>query len=414
MPDFSPVNVLLTDTLPAELSVGMEKEAVKVESLPLIRSLDSLKTPDKENDPNELIAWRFLYRGGICLVLGPTGVGKSSLLMQLAIHLSVGKVLFGITPGAYYSNLGMRILLIQAENDEGDLAEMRDGVLAGCTELSEADKAEAQKRILVCTIADKSADKFALSLDALLTGHGPFDIVIVDPAFAYLGGDSNSQKDVSHFMRELLNPLVQRHKVGLILAHHTNKPLRGKEKDNWEAGDYAYLGAGSAEWINPARAALALRSLGSDTVFELRAPKRGKRLRWKDGDGSSTVVQHIAHHRQEGIICWREAEPDELAELEESKKGGRPRKLDLNEVLHCIRTHPDRNQSFYNTKIGLAFGVGPTAVQNAINEGITQGWIRLTKEGHQNRYRLTESGATQASKSPTTTNWGDQSPERPI
>ena len=67
-------------------------------------------------------------------------------------------------------------------------------------------------------------------LDALLTEHGPFDIVIVDPAFAYLGGDSNSQKDVSHFMRELLNPLLQRHQVGLVLAHHTNKPLRGRKR----------------------------------------------------------------------------------------------------------------------------------------------------------------------------------------
>jgi hypothetical protein len=62
---------------------------------------------------------------------------------------------------------------------------------------------------------------------------------------AYLGGDSNSQKDVSHFMRELMNPLLQRHQVGMILAHHTDKPFRGKKKDHWEAGDYAYLGAGS-------------------------------------------------------------------------------------------------------------------------------------------------------------------------
>ena len=134
----------------------------------------------------------------------------------------------------------------------------------------------------------------------------------MDPAFAYLGGDSNSQKDVSHFMRELLNPLLQRHQVGLVLAHHTNKPLRGKEKDNWEAGDYAYLGAGSAEWINPARAALALRSIGSDSIFELRSPKRGKRLGWKDEYEQATVFQDAAHFREPGIICWRKADPDEV------------------------------------------------------------------------------------------------------
>jgi len=408
VPDYSPINVLLTDFLPADHAEAMEKEAVKVESLPAVRSLDALKTPDKENDPTELIAWRFLYRGGVCLVLGPTGVGKSSLLMQLAIHFAVGKALFGICPGTYYQNRGMRVLLIQAENDEGDLAEMRNGVLAGCGDLSDADKIEAQKRILVCTIADKSADKFALTLDALLTEHGPFDIVIVDPAFAYLGGDSNSQKDVSHFMRELLNPLLQRHQVGLILAHHTNKPLRGKEKDNWEAGDYAYLGAGSAEWINPARAALALRSIGSDSIFELRAPKRGKRLRWEDENGSPTVTQFIAHHRDLGVICWRKAEPEEVDELLAEDGPGRRRKLNPVEVLHCIRVNPGRNQAFYKAEVARVLQCAPNTVQNALKTGVAKSWIRFEEDGQDKLYRLTGKGEQRVESTPSTVNWTDQ------
>ena len=405
MADYSPINVLLADFLPADLSEAMEKEAVKVESLPPVRSLDAHKTPDKENDPTELIAWRFLYRGGVCLVLGPTGVGKSSLLMQLAIHFAVGKALFGISPGSYYLNRGMRVLLVQAENDEGDLAEMRNGVLAGCADLADADKVEAQKRILVCTIADKSADKFALALDALLAEHGPFDIVIVDPAFAYLGGDSNSQKDVSHFMRELLNPLLQRHQVGMLLAHHTNKPLRGKEKDNWEAGDYAYLGAGSAEWINPARAALALRSIGSDTVFELRAPKRGKRLRWEDEDGSPTVTQFIAHHRDVGVICWRKAEPDEVEELLADDGPGRHRKLNPIEVLHCIRANPERNQSFYKAEVARMLQCARNTVQNALKTAVARGWIRFEEDGQEKLYRLTGKGEQRVENTPSTVDW---------
>lgn len=413
MADYSPINVLLSDFLPADLSEAMEKEAVKVESLPPVRSLDLLKTPDKENDPTELIAWRFLYRGGICLVLGPTGVGKSSLLMQLAIHFAVGKSLFGITPGTYYLNRGMRVLLIQAENDEGDLAEMRNGVLAGCTDLTDVDKAEAQKRILVCTIADKSADKFALALDALLTEHDPFDIVIVDPAFAYLGGDSNSQKDVSRFMRELLNPLLQRHQVGLILAHHTNKPLRGKEKDHWEAGDYAYLGAGSAEWINPARAALALRSIGSDTVFELRAPKRGKRLRWEDENGTPTVTQFIAHHRDVGVICWRKAEPGEVEEVMTKDKGGRPRKVDPAEVLHCIAADEGQTQSAYKERASAVLGCRPSTIQDLIGLATRKGWVRFTQEGNRKLYVLSEKGRTYAAEHPSSRNWNEEPPETP-
>lgn len=79
---------------------------------------------------------RFLYRGGIALLCGPTGIGKSSFLMQLAIYLAAGLALFGIEPGDTFAGIGMKILLIQAENDEGDLAEMRDGVLVGCEGLT--------------------------------------------------------------------------------------------------------------------------------------------------------------------------------------------------------------------------------------------------------------------------------------
>lgn len=410
MSESTPFNVLLTDFLPAALVESVDKEAVKVESVPPVRLLDDLRSPAPENDPSELIMHRFLYRGGVCLVLGPTGIGKSSFLMQLGIHFAVGKPLFGITPGGAYRERGMRVLLIQAENDEGDLAEMRDGVLAGCKDLTEADKAQAQKRFMVCTVNDRSGDKFALTLDALLTEFGPFDLVIVDPAFAYLGGDSNSQKDVSHFMRELLNPLLQRHRVGLILAHHTNKPLRGKEKDNWEAGDYAYLGAGSAEWINPARAAIALRSIGSDTIFELRAPKRGKRLRWQS-DGVPTVTRFIAHHREVGVICWREAEKSEVEELIGDGKGGRPRKVDPIEVLHCIAANEGQSQAAYKAKASVVLKCSPTAIQEAIEDAVEQKLVRFLESGKRKLYSLTGKGRSAIAERQSTRAWGENPPE---
>jgi len=406
--DTTPLGVLLAEFLPATLAESIDKEATKVEIVPPVQLLDELRSPEVENDPSELITHRFLYRGGVCLVLGPTGVGKSSLLMQLAIHFAVGKALFGITPGGAYRDRGMRVLLIQAENDDGDLAEMRDGVLAGCVDLTEVDKAQAQKRIMVCTVNDRSGDKFALTLDALLSEYGPFDLTIVDPAFAYLGGDSNSQKDVSHFMRELLNPLLQRHKVGLLLAHHTNKPLRGKEKDNWEAGDFAYLGAGSAEWINPARAALALRSIGSDTVFELRAPKRGKRLRWLDADGAPTVTRFIAHHREVGVICWREADPTEVEELLQGDKGGRPRTCDIIEVLHCLAANPGQHQGFYKERVAEVLDCSGQAVQRAMQEAVDQGWVRFTEHGRTRLYHLTEKGQKKAESRPSACDWENE------
>ena len=106
-----------------------------------------------------------------------------------------------------------------------------------------------------------------------------------------------------------------------MVVHHTNKPPAGREKPDWSGGDFAYLGGGSAEWANWARAILVVRSLGSHSVFELRAAKRGGRLGWKEADGETkTFTKLIAHANEPGVICWREADPSEMPETKKPKR----------------------------------------------------------------------------------------------
>jgi len=407
----SPLDLLVEEYLPEEKHKAIEEQVDSIVELPAVKTLAELRTPSYGKDRTELVKHRFLYRGAVCLLAGPTGIGKSSFLMQFAIYLSVGKTLFGIEPGEVYQRSGMRILVVQAENDEHDMAEMRDGVLAGCEDLDDDDRVRAQQNILICTIDDKSSGSFTSMLDDLITEHGPFDIVIVDPAFAYVGGDSNNQRDVSHFMRELINPLLHRHDVAMIMAHHTNKPARGKEKDDWKAGDYAYLGAGSAEWVNPARAALAIRSIGSDTVFELRAAKRGVRMRWKDNDGNSTTLRHIAHHGEPGVICWRDATPEEIEEVSSSGKSRRPRKCPLSEVVHAIKTHDQQNQAFLKAIVSRRLECSANSVQNAVLAGVAEGLIDDEKVGREKLYTLTDNGHSYAETHPSVHDWTNQRPE---
>lgn len=156
----TPLSILVKEFLPVEADL-IEKKILTIDDLPVVKMLGELLSPVYGNDPSELIAHRFLYRAGVCLLLGPTGVGKSSLVMQFGIHLAIGRSLFGIEPGACYRGRGMRVLLIQAENDEGDLAEMRDGVLRGCTDFSDDEKRLAMERMQVVTICDRSAERLA-------------------------------------------------------------------------------------------------------------------------------------------------------------------------------------------------------------------------------------------------------------
>jgi hypothetical protein len=227
----------------------------------------------------------------------------------------VGRPLFDIVPAR-----PLKSLLIQAENDEGDLAEMRDGVIAGLR-LREDETALAMENVVVAREdARTGAAFFNTTVRPLLTEHRT-DLLWIDPALAYLGGESNSQKDVGGFLRNQLNPLLQEFNCGVVVVHHTNKPPAGREKPDWSGGDFAYLGGGSAEWGNWSRAIIALRSLGSHSVFELRAAKRGGRLGWREPDGvTKSFSKLIAHADEPGAICWREADTSERPETNKVKR----------------------------------------------------------------------------------------------
>jgi len=135
---------------------------------------------------------------------------------------------------------------------------------------------------------------------------------------------------VTAFLRNYLNPLLREFNCAGVIVHHTNKPSSGKEKPNWSGNDFAYLGSGSIEWANWARAPLALRGLGSHEIFELRAAKRGPRLGWKNDDGSTCYAKLIGHAKEPGVICWREVSPDEI------ETGGRPKSYDPDEILALL------------------------------------------------------------------------------
>ena len=299
-----PIDILtrLLETDPEFMKQAEERGVYS--PLPPARLLRDLRRHEG-TDPAELLRHRFLCRGASVLFAGPTGVGKSSLTMQLGISFAAGVPCFGFEPTG-----PMKALIVQAENDEGDMAEMRDGVLNGIR-LTDDQKELALTRVLIVHEDSKTGPQFTAILDKLLEEHHP-DLVFVDPAFSYLGGDANSQKEVTPFLRNLLNPLIHRHNVGLWLNHHTNKPAPAKDKKAPPVDLGAYLGAGSAEWCNWARGVVALQPGPKTRIYRLSAPKRGGRLRWRDDDDQPMYHRFIAHAREPGVICWRDADPMEM------------------------------------------------------------------------------------------------------
>jgi hypothetical protein len=280
---------------------------------PAAKSLGDLKRRTAD-DPNELLRTGYLCRGGGLLLAAPTGIGKSSFALQAMILWALGRACFGITP-----TRPLKSLLIQAENDDGDLAEMRDGVIAGM-DLTDEETKTAMENVIVFQENTRTGKAFFdYTVAPLLELHHP-DLLWIDPALSYIGSNASAQEAVGYFLRNLLNPLLSQFRCGCIVIHHTNKPSKGEEKCAWQAGDFAYLGSGSAEWANWARAVLAIRSVGSHEVFELHAGKRGQRIGWRDGDGKISRARFIGHATEQGVICWRDADEPERT----TGKGKRP------------------------------------------------------------------------------------------
>jgi RecA-family ATPase len=208
--------------------------------------------PAKANDGNTLLGNQFLCRGSGGLLIGQTGIGKSTAIIQMGICLSVGRECFGIAPPQ-----PLKILYVQAENDEGDLCEMRDGVL----EHLKLTKKELKilNRNFTCVFeSSRTGEEFVTEMLApLMKKHSP-DLVILDPALAYIGGNASEQETIGSFLRNLLNPVLQTHKCGMLIVHHTPKPTADGGAKNKVATDFAYAGLGSAEWANWARFILVL------------------------------------------------------------------------------------------------------------------------------------------------------------
>src|SRR5476651_1066826 len=97
---------------------------------------------DAEPDLSKtLLGNRFLCVGGGMLFVGPSGIDKSSASVQQDMLWALRREAFGIRPAR-----PLRILCVQAENDDGDLGEMARGVIAGLR-LSGEDREEIRGRV---------------------------------------------------------------------------------------------------------------------------------------------------------------------------------------------------------------------------------------------------------------------------
>ena len=250
-------------------------------------------TPDEQN-PAALLRDRFLRKGGGLVIVAPSGVGKSTFATGATSYWAAGRDFCGIRPAR-----PLKIGVFQTEDDAEEMGEFRDDLLR---QLAEDDftPEETAQAMSVCyePVPPKSGPDFCEHLIAVQTARH-YDMIVLNPLWAFIGGDMTKNADLGAFLRHGIDPLLKHADLGcgMVIIHHTNK-LKTDNRGRIDLGTTdAYAGAGGAELTNWARAVLVLQEIGQATPreFFLVAAKRGTRLNWTDAEGKPTTRRKISH-----------------------------------------------------------------------------------------------------------------------
>lgn len=314
-----------------------------------MHSFEQLFAYTPKDDASTLVGDRWLCRGGQLLLLGQSGIGKSSYTLQQAMTWALGVPFFGMKP-----KKPLRCLIVQAENDMGDMAEVVQGVMTYVVTSSKMDQRTAleqlKSNILFARVTAQTGEAFIEVVRELIAKHGPFDLVYGDPLLSFIGDDISQQSVASHFLRELCNPLAFEHNFAWVWSHHTGKPQSdSKSRAHWNANDYAYIGLGSSELTNWARAIAVLQTTKHEGIFKVLLAKRGNRAGVVDEHGHPTT-DIVIKHADRGLHWEVATLPEETEDGKTQGKSGRTPKLNAVQESEIIIMHakwPDNTRGFY-------------------------------------------------------------------
>ncbi|HEY9153763.1 MAG TPA: AAA family ATPase [Opitutaceae bacterium] len=344
--------------------------------VPQARSLMELSTTPPQGA--ELLRDRLLFRKEGAIVMGGTGGGKSTLSIGCGMSWACGREYLGIRPTG-----PLKILIVEAEDCEWTNGFMRDGAMSEMTDLDEDELELIRMNCLVCEERQHvGIDFFHKVLRPLTEQHHP-DLVFINPAFSYLGGDSNSAEDVAEFLRTNLNPLLEEYNCGAIVFHHTNK-LPGIESERMKEFNPAYAASGHNEWNNWPRVGLTLMPTRNPDISCLIATKRPKAAGWVDENGARTNMCYISRSADPSKPAWTRISSVEVAAARAAvaSKAGRPATIRAEDVVEQLRKSESGEvvKAELMARCETAFNVSASTAKDRIREALDRGMIQVVRE----------------------------------
>ena len=285
-------------------TLAESRKGRKAKHGPQRMDFDALLSFERKEDPSCILgSHRWLCKGGSMLIVGQSGTGKSSLMMQAAVHWCLGRDFFGIKPAK-----PLRAVVLQAENDAGDISEALQDVIAGAY-LDSAERATLRDHLAIFRDTVSTGTTFTAALRQLVIDQQA-DIVFVDPLLSFAGIDVSDQEQASKFLRHDLAPILLETGAVLVAMHHTGKPKAASDKEGHTVADLAYAGLGSSEFTNWFReVAVLFRCQGEEPIYKFGLTKRRGRAGLKDHANQFKGEIYIRHASEKGVIRWEYSQP---------------------------------------------------------------------------------------------------------
>ena len=309
-----------------------KRKGSKTRHGPQRMDFDALLSFERKDDPTTVLGnHRWLCRGGSLLIVGQSGTGKSSLMMQAAVHWCLGRDFFGIKPAK-----PLRAIVLQAENDAGDISEALQDVMAGAY-IDATERLQLRDALAIYRDTVSTGTTFTKALRDLVVSHQA-DIVFVDPLLSFAGIDVSDQEQASKFLRHDLAPILLETGAVLVAMHHTGKPKASADKEGQTTADLAYAGLGSSEFTNWFReVAVLFRCQGEEPIYKFGLTKRRGRAGLKDHENQFKGEIYIRHAAEKGVIRWEYSQPPSQSATQPAPRDsdsrpakGSPRRLDIN------------------------------------------------------------------------------------
>lgn len=382
----------LNDVLAGGVARFQAIEQSAVQAGVKVQKLGELKLT-RPDDPRVLLGVnRYLERGEGMMLVSSSGMGKSSIQLQAAACWALGRPFMGIK-----CNGPLRSLIVQAEDSEGDIAEVWESIKAAM-ELTKEEVRQAEGNICLIKERERRGTSFLGAMRGYVQRF-PADLVWINPLQAYAGVDISKNEEVGAFVRSGLNAVNRSEKFAWIIVHHTNKPMPAKDaRNSRQWNEEMYEMAGGAELINWARAIMVLRPTGNEGVFQLVLAKRGRRAGVVGDSEEGATDQHeiitrIPIKHSSGTVevgdmeipkvFWIPASPEEAAPPEPAKKA-KPGDFTVEDVAEFVPGKFEDAKSL--SEIGKitkgAIGIPGSRLVELVRQGRAEGIFAMSDKDH--------------------------------